>query len=181
MWRQRWKVRMNARVPSPLSGVRVNVNGASRNWHVCVPVRNVWGTITFESLPAEKRTHGSPRWNGQTTDAWYWADGKRSIAEIARTHRMDERIARIMPGFDAPFFQAGLAGYSDGAMRLVARRHIRLGTRQLDQQRGILNRQAQSVKRLDERAFAVGFADYIPRRRSIIPEFRGRRLRIQLI
>ena len=25
--------------------------------------------------------------------------------------------------FDAPFFQAGLAGYSDSAMRLVARRH----------------------------------------------------------
>jgi tRNA-dihydrouridine synthase B len=24
---------------------------------------------------------------------------------------------------DAPFFQAGLAGYSDAAMRLVARRH----------------------------------------------------------
>lgn len=38
---------------------------------------------------------------------------------------------RIMPGMvkignlnlDAPFFQAGLAGYSDAAMRLVARRH----------------------------------------------------------
>ena len=28
-----------------------------------------------------------------------------------------------MPGFDQPFFQAGLAGYSDGAMRLVARAH----------------------------------------------------------
>ena len=36
---------------------------------------------------------------------------------------MDERIAKIVPGFDAPFFQAGLAGYSDGAMRIVARRH----------------------------------------------------------
>src|SRR5688572_1660550 len=47
----------------------------------------------------------------------------RSIAEIARTFRMDERITRIVPGFDAPFFQAGLAGYSDGAMRIVARRH----------------------------------------------------------
>jgi tRNA-dihydrouridine synthase B len=47
----------------------------------------------------------------------------RPVAEIAREFRMDERIARIVPGFDAPFFQAGLAGYSDGAMRLVARRH----------------------------------------------------------
>lgn len=35
----------------------------------------------------------------------------------------DPRLARIVPGFDAPFFQAGLAGYSDAAMRLIARRH----------------------------------------------------------
>jgi len=31
-------------------------------------------------------------------------------------------VAQV-PGFDAPFFQAGLAGYSDAAMRIVARRH----------------------------------------------------------
>ncbi|MHC4948755.1 MAG: tRNA dihydrouridine synthase [Planctomycetota bacterium] len=47
----------------------------------------------------------------------------RPVAEIARATRVDPRIERIVPGFDAPFFQAGLAGYSDGAMRLVARRH----------------------------------------------------------
>lgn len=47
----------------------------------------------------------------------------RPIADVARTWRMDERIVALVPGFDAPFFQAGLAGYSDGAMRLVARRH----------------------------------------------------------
>ena len=47
----------------------------------------------------------------------------RPIEEIARTVRLDPRIPAIVPGFDAPFFQAGLAGYSDGAMRLVARRH----------------------------------------------------------
>lgn len=29
----------------------------------------------------------------------------------------------LIPAFDAPFFQAGLAGYSDAAMRIVARRH----------------------------------------------------------
>jgi nifR3 family TIM-barrel protein len=46
-----------------------------------------------------------------------------AAAEAARGHRMDPRIPAIMPGFDAPFFQAGLAGYSDGAMRLVARQH----------------------------------------------------------
>lgn len=33
------------------------------------------------------------------------------------------RLREIIPGFDAPFFQAGLAGYSDAAMRIIARRH----------------------------------------------------------
>jgi tRNA-dihydrouridine synthase len=36
---------------------------------------------------------------------------------------VDPRVRALVPRFDAPFFQAGLAGYSDGAMRLVARRH----------------------------------------------------------
>lgn len=47
----------------------------------------------------------------------------RSIQSIARSLQIDPRIAALVPGFDAPFFQAGLAGYSDGAMRLIARRH----------------------------------------------------------
>lgn len=46
-----------------------------------------------------------------------------SAAATARVHCMDARIGAIVPGFDAPFFQAGLAGYSDAPMRLVARRH----------------------------------------------------------
>lgn len=36
---------------------------------------------------------------------------------------IDPRVPAIVPAFDAPFFQAGLAGYSDAAMRIVARRH----------------------------------------------------------
>jgi tRNA-dihydrouridine synthase B len=36
---------------------------------------------------------------------------------------VDPRLRALVPGFDAPFFQAGLAGYSDGAMRIIARRH----------------------------------------------------------
>ena len=36
---------------------------------------------------------------------------------------IDPRVPVIVPGFDAPFFQAGLAGYSDAAMRILARRH----------------------------------------------------------
>lgn len=47
----------------------------------------------------------------------------RPVADIARTHRLDPRIPALVPGFDAPFFQAGLAGFSDGAMRLLARAH----------------------------------------------------------
>ncbi len=47
----------------------------------------------------------------------------RPVASIAAGTRIDPRIPAIVPGFDAPFFQAGLAGYSDGAMRLLARRH----------------------------------------------------------
>lgn len=43
--------------------------------------------------------------------------------EFARNAQIDPRIPAVVPGFDAPFFQAGLAGYSDGAMRLIARRH----------------------------------------------------------
>ncbi|MGH7131935.1 MAG: tRNA dihydrouridine synthase [Phycisphaerales bacterium] len=47
-------------------------------------------------------------------------------AEIAREvglAGMDRRVTAVVAAFDAPFFQAGLAGYSDAAMRIVARRH----------------------------------------------------------
>ena len=43
------------------------------------------------------------------------------VGAVARGWTTDPRLARVVPGFDVPFFQAGLAGYSDGAMRLVAR------------------------------------------------------------
>ena len=36
---------------------------------------------------------------------------------------IDPRVRALVPAFDAPFFQAGLAGYSDAAMRIIARRH----------------------------------------------------------
>ena len=45
------------------------------------------------------------------------------LAAFAAGITVDPRIPETVPGFDAPFFQAGLAGYSDGAMRLIARRH----------------------------------------------------------
>ncbi len=45
------------------------------------------------------------------------------IAEYAQSVVADSRITNVLKDFDVPFYQAGLAGYSDGAMRLVARRH----------------------------------------------------------
>ncbi|MCA9278240.1 MAG: tRNA-dihydrouridine synthase family protein [Phycisphaeraceae bacterium] len=46
-----------------------------------------------------------------------------AIARDIAAQGMDPRVTRHMPAFDAPFFQAGLAGYSDAAMRLIARQH----------------------------------------------------------
>lgn len=53
-------------------------------------------------------------------------DPARAAEELIRARGeggADPRVRAIVPGFDAPFFQAGLAGYSDAAMRLVARQH----------------------------------------------------------
>ncbi|MBX3380698.1 MAG: tRNA-dihydrouridine synthase family protein [Phycisphaeraceae bacterium] len=53
-------------------------------------------------------------------------DARAAAAEIGASHGgtgIDPRIPQLVPGFDAPFFQAGLAGYSDAAMRIIARRH----------------------------------------------------------
>lgn len=47
------------------------------------------------------------------------AEVARRLAEAGP----DPRLTAHVPDFDAPFFQAGLAGYSDPAMRLIARRH----------------------------------------------------------
>ena len=49
--------------------------------------------------------------------------GSIDPAAFAASYTPDPRLAQLVPGFDAPFFQAGLAGYSDSAMRIVARRH----------------------------------------------------------
>jgi tRNA-dihydrouridine synthase B len=53
-------------------------------------------------------------------------DPRAAAEELVRRHGpggADPRLADLVPGFDAPFFQAGLCGYSDAAMRIVARRH----------------------------------------------------------
>jgi tRNA-dihydrouridine synthase len=46
-----------------------------------------------------------------------------AVARELASRGMDPRLTRAIPAFDAPFFQAGLAGYSDAAMRVIARRH----------------------------------------------------------
>ncbi|MEO1511950.1 MAG: tRNA-dihydrouridine synthase, partial [Planctomycetota bacterium] len=53
-------------------------------------------------------------------------DPRRAAARLLERHAgaaVDPRVTELVPGFDAPFYQAGLAGYSDAAMRLIARRH----------------------------------------------------------
>ena len=47
----------------------------------------------------------------------------RAIARDIGIHGPHPALPATIPGFDAPFCQAGLAGYSDAAMRLIARRH----------------------------------------------------------
>ncbi len=50
-------------------------------------------------------------------------DPRRVAEELGSAGGVDGRLKALVPGFDAPFFQAGLAGYSDAAMRIIARRH----------------------------------------------------------
>jgi tRNA-dihydrouridine synthase len=53
-------------------------------------------------------------------------DPRRAAEDILRRFEgsaIDPRVTALAPGFDAPFFQAGLCGYSDAAMRIIARRH----------------------------------------------------------
>lgn len=66
--------------------------------------------------------------NNATPPAPAIAPGAEAIdtAAVARElgqRGMDPRVRAYVPAFDAPFFQAGLAGYSDAAMRIIARRH----------------------------------------------------------
>lgn len=53
-------------------------------------------------------------------------DPRRVAEDLVNRHGpggMDPRVRAVIPEWDAPFFQAGLAGYSDAPMRIIARRH----------------------------------------------------------
>lgn len=47
----------------------------------------------------------------------------RAIARQIGNEGVHQLLSATIPGMDAPFYQAGLAGYSDAAMRIIARRH----------------------------------------------------------
>ncbi len=49
-------------------------------------------------------------------------DARAIAREIGRSG-VHPHLPATVPGMDAPFYQAGLAGYSDAAMRIIARRH----------------------------------------------------------
>lgn len=59
----------------------------------------------------------------ETLDAIHIAESIGSGRHRDWSGAANPRVTQAVPGFDAPFFQAGLAGYSDAAMRIVARRH----------------------------------------------------------
>ncbi|MEQ9096323.1 MAG: tRNA-dihydrouridine synthase family protein [Phycisphaerales bacterium] len=47
----------------------------------------------------------------------------RAVARQIGIDGVHAHLPATIPGMDAPFYQAGLAGYSDAAMRIIARRH----------------------------------------------------------
>ncbi len=76
-----------------------------------------------EINPAEVARELAKRWPALENDSsgLHSSNGACDGGGLGRGG-LDHRVARLVPGFDAPFFQAGLAGYSDAAMRIVARR-----------------------------------------------------------
>jgi len=55
-----------------------------------VPVRKFWGAPTFDEIAQSDRDgFADPRWNQPYVHACYWADGKRSVTEIAALVRTE--------------------------------------------------------------------------------------------
>ncbi|MFW6153856.1 MAG: DUF4910 domain-containing protein [Planctomycetota bacterium] len=55
-----------------------------------VPVRQFWGAPTFDGIPpADREGLRDPRWHGPSLAACYWADGRRSVAEIVALVRTE--------------------------------------------------------------------------------------------
>ena len=61
-----------------------------------IPVRRFWGTPTFDGIPMDEREGlADPRWNAHAIAACFWADGRRSVAQIAALVRTE--FDREMP------------------------------------------------------------------------------------
>ncbi len=55
-----------------------------------VPTRTYWGVPTFDEIPMDRREGlADPRWNMPLVTASYWADGRRTLAEIAALVRVE--------------------------------------------------------------------------------------------
>ena len=76
--------------------------------------------------PVENQSKNATEPTFAIADGAQEIDPKAVAADLIARHGstgMDPRVTTLIPGFDAPFYQAGLAGYSDAAMRIIARRH----------------------------------------------------------
>ena len=75
-----------------------------------VPVRAFWGAPTFDGIAMSDRDgFGDPRWNGPYIAACYWADGKRSVAQIAALVRTEfDRPAKDLLRFFRVLARGGL-------------------------------------------------------------------------
>ena len=55
-----------------------------------VPARKYWGAPTFDEIPMDRREGlADPRWTMPLVTASYWADGRRTVAEIAALVRTE--------------------------------------------------------------------------------------------
>lgn len=125
--RVRRVVEMTGREGGRVLGGRGNYNAAA----VATPDPNTSvpeGTTSADHAEVVERIRRTPAGNNATPPSPAIAPGAEEIdarrtAEEIGERGIDPRIPALVPGFDAPFFQAGLAGYSDAAMRIVARRH----------------------------------------------------------
>lgn len=67
------------------------------------PVRSVVGPLTLDSVPPERWrvVKSSPRWWGPYLAAWWWADGARSVRQIAELVRIE--LGKAPEGIDEFF------------------------------------------------------------------------------
>ncbi|NLF32876.1 MAG: DUF4910 domain-containing protein [Planctomycetes bacterium] len=106
LWTERLGATQAAAAARPLEAIDLaslvsEADGGEDERHT-VPVRRFWGAPTFDEIPlADREGLADPRWNGPLTAATYWADGRRSIAEIAALIRTEfgrpaaDRVARL--------------------------------------------------------------------------------------